>query len=77
MDTLPIDDIQHLADKESAQEEFFHTFSTTAMHADDKIRALMGERHSVYNQVTEPTNRIKNGYDTVARMLTTLWDTCS
>jgi chromosomal replication initiator protein len=32
---------------------------TTVMHADRKIRALMPERRSVYNQVTELTNRIK------------------
>ncbi len=33
---------------------------TTVMHADRKIRQLMSERRSVYNQVTELTNRIKN-----------------
>jgi len=33
---------------------------TTVMHADRKIRQLMAERRSVYNQVTELTNRIKN-----------------
>ena len=32
---------------------------TTVMHADRKIRALMAERRSIYNQVTELTNRIK------------------
>jgi len=32
---------------------------TTVMHADRKIRSLMAERRSVYNQVTELTNRIK------------------
>ena len=32
---------------------------TTVMHADRKIRTLMGERRSVFNQVTELTNRIK------------------
>ena len=32
---------------------------TTVMHADRKIRTLLGERRSVYNQVTELTNRIK------------------
>ena len=32
---------------------------TTVMHADRKIRVLMAERRSVYNQVTELTNRIK------------------
>ena len=32
---------------------------TTVMHADRKIRQLMAERRSVYNQVTELTNRIK------------------
>jgi len=33
---------------------------TTVMHADKKIRGLMAERRSVYNQVTELTNRIKS-----------------
>ena len=33
---------------------------TTVMHADRKIRLLMAERRSVYNQVTELTNRIKS-----------------
>jgi chromosomal replication initiator protein len=32
---------------------------TTVMHADKKIRSLMAERRSIYNQVTELTNRIK------------------
>jgi chromosomal replication initiator protein len=32
---------------------------TTVMHADRKIRKLMAEKHAVYNQVTELTNRIK------------------
>ncbi len=32
---------------------------TTVMHADRKIRQLMAERRSVFNQVTELTNRIK------------------
>jgi chromosomal replication initiator protein len=32
---------------------------TTVMHADRKIRSLMAERRSVYNQVSELTNRIK------------------
>jgi chromosomal replication initiator protein len=32
---------------------------TTVMHADRKIRSLMAERRSIYNQVTELTNRIK------------------
>ena len=32
---------------------------TTVMHADRKIRTLMAERRSIYNQVTELTNRIK------------------
>jgi chromosomal replication initiator protein len=34
---------------------------TTVMHADRKVRAMMAERRSIYNQVTELTNRIKNG----------------
>ena len=32
---------------------------TTVMHADRKIRQMMAERRSIYNQVTELTNRIK------------------
>jgi chromosomal replication initiator protein len=32
---------------------------TTVMHAERKIRGLMAERRSIYNQVTELTNRIK------------------
>jgi len=32
---------------------------TTVMHADRKIRTLMAERRSVYNQVTALTNRIR------------------
>jgi len=33
---------------------------TTVMWADRKIRSLMAERRSIFNQVTELTNRIKN-----------------
>jgi len=33
---------------------------TTVMHADRKIRQLMAERRSVYNQVTELTSRIRS-----------------
>ncbi|MDO5629633.1 MAG: DnaA/Hda family protein, partial [Mobilicoccus sp.] len=33
---------------------------TTVMHADRKIRQLMAERRSVYNQVTELTTRIRS-----------------
>ena len=40
-----------------------HTFGgrdhTTVMHADRKVRQLMAERRSIFNQVTELTNRIK------------------
>ena len=32
---------------------------TTVMYADRKIRQLLMERRSVFNQVTELTNRIK------------------
>ena len=32
---------------------------TTVMHADRKVRQLMTERRSIYNQITEVTNRIK------------------
>lgn len=40
-------------------QEFGDRDHTTVMHADRKIRKLMAERHAVYNQVTELTNRIK------------------
>jgi chromosomal replication initiator protein len=33
---------------------------TTVMHADRKIRQLMAERRSIYNQVNELTTRIKS-----------------
>jgi chromosomal replication initiator protein len=33
---------------------------TTVMHADRKVRQQMSERRSIYNQVTELTNRIKS-----------------
>jgi chromosomal replication initiator protein len=33
---------------------------TTVMHADRKIRSLMSERRSLYNQVTDLTSRIKS-----------------
>ena len=36
---------------------------TTVMHAERKIRELMGERRAIYNQVTELTNRIKQQAD--------------
>ena len=32
---------------------------TTVMHADRKIRKMMAEKRSVYNQVTELTTRIR------------------
>ncbi|TFH98196.1 chromosomal replication initiation protein DnaA, partial [Micrococcus flavus] len=32
---------------------------TTVMHADRKIRELMAERRTIFNQVTELTNEIK------------------
>ena len=32
---------------------------TTVMHADRKIRQLLGERRSVFNQMTELTNRVR------------------
>ena len=41
-------------------QEFGNRDHTTVMHADRKIRKLMAEKHSVYNQVTELTNRIKH-----------------
>ena len=45
---------------------------TTVMHADRKIRQLMAERRSVYNQVTELTNRIKS-QARLTRPVATLW----
>jgi chromosomal replication initiator protein len=33
---------------------------TTVMHADRKIRQLMAERRSLFNQVTDLTSRIKS-----------------
>ena len=33
---------------------------STVIHADRKIRTLMAERRSVYNQVTELTTRIRS-----------------
>ncbi len=39
--------------------EFGGRDHTTVMHADKKIRQLMAERRTIYNQVTELTNRIK------------------
>ena len=40
--------------------EFGGRDHTTVLHADKKIRTLMAEKHAVYNQVTELTNRIKH-----------------
>ena len=39
--------------------EFGGRDHTTVMHADRKVRALMAERRTVFNQVTELTNRIR------------------
>lgn len=39
--------------------EFGGKDHTTVMHADRKIRALMGEKREIFNQVSEITNRIK------------------
>ncbi len=39
--------------------EFGGRDHTTVMHAERKIRELMGERRAIYNQVTELTNRIR------------------
>jgi chromosomal replication initiator protein len=41
-------------------EEFGGRDHTTVLHAEKKIRILMAEKHAVYNQVTELTNRIKH-----------------
>jgi chromosomal replication initiator protein len=40
-------------------QQFGNRDHTTVMHAERKIRHLMAEKRSVYNQVTEITNRIK------------------
>jgi len=40
-------------------QQFGNRDHTTVMHADRKIRTLMAERRSVYNQVTELTSLIK------------------
>ena len=40
-------------------QEFGGRDHTTVMHADRKIRELMAERHQIFNQVTELTNKIK------------------
>ncbi len=40
-------------------EEFGGRDHTTVLHAEKKIRKLMAEKHAVYNQVTELTNRIR------------------
>ncbi|KJS51197.1 hypothetical protein VM98_38475, partial [Streptomyces rubellomurinus subsp. indigoferus] len=40
--------------------EFGGRDQTTVMHADRKIRSLMAVQRSIYNQVTELTNRIKS-----------------
>lgn len=39
--------------------EFGGRDHTTVIHADRKIRTLMAEKHAVFNQITELTNRIK------------------
>ena len=40
-------------------QQFGNRDHTTVMHAERKIRLLMAERRSIFNQVTELTNRIK------------------
>ncbi len=40
-------------------QQFGNRDHTTVMHAERKIRQLMAERRSIFNQVTELTNRIK------------------
>jgi len=40
-------------------QQFGNRDHTTVMHADRKIRQLMAERRSIFNQVNELTNRIK------------------
>ena len=45
------------------------------IRADRKIRSLMAERRSIYNQVTELTNRIKQS-DLASKRLVTLVECC-
>jgi chromosomal replication initiator protein len=40
-------------------QQFGNRDHTTVMHADRKVRQLLGERRTIYNQVSELTNRIK------------------
>ncbi|MEO9139698.1 MAG: chromosomal replication initiator protein DnaA [Jatrophihabitans sp.] len=40
-------------------EKFGNRDHTTVMHAERKIRVAMKEKHDVYNQITELTNRVK------------------
>ena len=48
---------------------------TTVMHAERKIRSLMAERRSIYNQVNELTNRIKQTSPRVLAVMHSLWIT--
>jgi chromosomal replication initiator protein len=40
-------------------EKFGNRDHTTVMHAERKVRAQMAERLTVFNQISELTNRIK------------------
>jgi chromosomal replication initiator protein len=42
--------------------------ATTVMHADRKIRQLMAERRSIFNQVTEITNQIKRSATSIGSL---------
>ncbi|WP_172381693.1 chromosomal replication initiator protein DnaA [Streptomyces sp. MNP-20] len=48
------------------RELFKRSDPSTVDHADRKIRALMAERRSIYNQITELTLRIKDAADELA-----------
>jgi hypothetical protein len=50
---------RHAARADRHQDRVLGRDHTTVINADRKIRSLMAERRSIYTQVTELTNRIK------------------